>query len=109
MREQIFFELDIEVKERLEQWGKECGWDLDETLRYILGREASMIPSLTVGPRRALRRSAGTEDNLDPETVNKAMLRALVGTGAIKCKNCFKQLSTDDVIAGECPQCGEKI
>jgi len=111
MRHDMTFELDEEIKNKLEGWGKLQGWTIEETIRYILGDKVTknFAPSLTPIssfsslPSPVAGRVGAVDNEID------LLIRAVASTGTSKCRNCLKQLTYDEIKAGECSSCGEKI
>ena len=110
-------DVDSETLKVIEDWGKVHGWQLSETIRYILGEKLFSLlnPIGPVGIGKILK----PEDPYSltehfPKT-NKGdepmrqMANIVASQGIAKCRNCLKVLTSDEIMAGECSDCGEKI
>ena len=114
MRHDVTFGLDDEIKNSLNEWGIRHGWKLEETIRYILGDKVAkdfapyLTPISSLSAVRPVKNPFEKQNKANDDSVGQ-LIRAMVSTGMTKCRNCLKQLSSEEVLAGECSSCGEKI
>ena len=102
--------LDTQVIDFLKQYGDHHGWTFEETIRYILGNrcfiEQSSIAPIQF-PGLMPQSSQSTEEWINNYYTRFATL--ISSLGLAKCKICLKQLSSEDIIKGECSNCGDKL
>ena len=107
------FEIDRDIRAKLEQIGAERGLTLHEVMRCALGRYASDM--MTFAPVRRLSVPSPMSPLLFPSSGNddvdgaaRMLANVMSASGAAKCSSCTKKLSSDDILSGKCSECGAR-
>ena len=104
MRQPITVELDIEIIERLTEYGTLNGWTLEETIRYQLGNNLpSLFKSIPAMPFSTSFPTSPLNNQI------KQMATLFASTGLSKCPACLNKLTSEELIKGECSKCEVKI
>ena len=103
--------LDDEIVTALEEYGKERGWDLEETIRYVLGQEMQHKTGGLAFPQRVvpLPSQATLSTSPDLSKLTQEVAQIVSSQGLAKCRACSQYLNADSIIKGECDNCGEKL
>ncbi len=108
-RKEISLEIDETILEKLEAEAKEHGWTVEETIRVILGTAPQLNPpkAIMMGmPFPMPGQGQGKSPMADMEEV---LAKYTAAMGSATCKNCTRKFTSDELKAGECSNCGEKI
>jgi len=95
----VTIKLEYGVLERIRKAGLRTGLTVEEVIRAELGQLHADMPTVQAF---AIEPSAQRTDGL------AFYAKIMSSTGQVKCRSCSRQLTSDEILKGEC-QCGEKL
>ena len=100
--ELITLDIDKGVLARIKKAADEQGLKVDEVIRMVLGQNfREYTPTLLTAIPQSVRAV--------PSDVEHFYAKMMAGSGQIKCRNCTHVFNSEDIMKGECPECGEKL
>jgi antitoxin component of RelBE/YafQ-DinJ toxin-antitoxin module len=104
-RDIITFELGKEIHEQLLNHGKSMGLTEDEVIRMVLGQYFHISQPIALPLYPASNTGAG--DYL--RDYMKDLRKTFALAGNMKCPECSRTLTPDDITANKCSGCGKEI